>query len=84
MESFWNFDYVSSYLHLEFCVETRLSNIFKTTNVTKLTKTILESSFRALPVTFKWKALERPVYILRVVEFWPTFDIQIHITLAIS
>ena len=62
----------------------RLSKIFKTTNVTKLTKAIQESSYRALQVTFKWKALEQPVYILRAVEFWPTFDIQIDITLAIS
>ena len=65
-------------------VETRLSNIFKTTKVTKLTEAIPESSYRALQVTFKWKALERPVYNLMAVEFWPTFDIQIDMTLAIS
>ena len=31
-----------------FCMEKRLSNIFKTTNVTKLTKAILKSSYRVL------------------------------------
>ena len=64
-------------------METRLSNIFKTTNVTKLTKVILESSYRVLQVTSKWKTLKQPVYFLRAVEFWPTFDIQINITLSI-
>ena len=61
----------------------RFSNIFKTTNVTKLTKTILKSSYRVQEVTSKWKPLKQPVYFLRSVEFWPTFDIQISITLAI-
>ena len=64
-------------------METRLSNIFKTTNVTKLTKVILESSYRVLQVTSKWKTLKQPVYVLKGVEFWPTFAIQIDITLAI-
>ena len=32
----------------EFCMETRLSNIFKTTNVTNFTKAILKSSYRVL------------------------------------
>ena len=40
-----------------------------------MTKTILKSS--------KWKTLKQPVYFLRAVEFWPTFDIQISLTLAI-
>ena len=64
-------------------METRLSNIFKTTKVTNLTKVILESSYRVLQVTCKWKALKQPVCFLEAVEFWPTFDIQIGITLAI-
>ena len=34
-------------------METRLSNIFKTTNVTDLTKVIQESPYRVLKVTFK-------------------------------
>ena len=37
----------------EFCMETRLSNIFKTTNVTNFTKAIRKSSYRVLQVTFK-------------------------------
>ena len=51
-------------------METRLCNIFK-------------SSYRVPQVTFKWKTLKQPVYFLKVVEFCPTFDIQIDITLAI-
>ena len=64
-------------------MEMRLSNIFKTTNVTNLTKIIQESSYRVLQVTFKWKTLKQPVYFLKTGEFGPTFDIQIDITLAI-
>ena len=67
----------------EFCMEKRLSSIFKTKNATKLTNTILKSSYRVLQVTYKWKTLKQPVYFLRAVEFWPIFDIQISITLAI-
>ena len=37
----------------EFCMETRLSNIFKTINVTNLSKVIQESSYRVLQVTSK-------------------------------
>ena len=66
-----------------FCMETRLPNILKTTKVTKLTKTILEKSYRVLQVISKLKKLKRPVYILRAVVFWATFDIQIDITLTI-
>ena len=82
MNSFLNFAYVSSYLQ-EFCMETRLFNPFKTINVTKLTKVIQENSYRVLQVTSKWKTLKQPVYLLKAVEFWSTFDIQIDITLAI-
>ena len=64
-------------------METTLSNIFKTTNVTKLTKYILGSSYRVLQVTSKWKTLKQPVYFLRAVEFRPTFEFQIDIDLAI-
>ena len=35
----------------EFSMETRLSNIFKTTNVTNLAKVIQESTYRVLQVT---------------------------------
>ena len=64
-------------------METRLSNIFKTTNVKNLTKVIQQSSYRVLQVTSKWKTLKQPVYFLKVVELWPTFDIQVDITMAV-
>ena len=64
-------------------METRLSNIFKTTNVTKLTKVILESFYGVLQVTSKWKTPKQPLYLLKAVEFWPTFDIQIDKTVII-
>ena len=67
----------------EFCMETRLSNIFKTTNVTNFTKAILKSFYRVLEVTSKWKTLKQPIYFLRAVEFCSTFDIQFDVTLAI-
>ena len=83
MDSFRNFAYVSSYLHCNFCMEGKLSNNFETTDVTKLTKAILEISYRVLQVTSKWKTLKQPVCFLRAVESWTTFDIQIDITLDI-
>ena len=64
-------------------METRLSNIFKTTNVANLEKVIQESPYRVLQVTSKSKTLKQPIYFLKAVEFCPTFDIQIDITLAI-
>ena len=51
-------------------MEKRLSNIFKTTNAGKLTKTIPNTSYSDLQVTPKWKALIQPAYFLRAVEFW--------------
>ena len=42
------------FLFKGFCLETRLSNIWKTAKVMKLTKeTILESSYKYLQVKFK-------------------------------
>ena len=64
-------------------METRLPNIFKSTNVTKLTKFIVESSYTVLQVTSKWKTLKQPVYVNRAVELWSTFDIRFDMTLAI-
>ena len=64
-------------------METRLSNIFKTTNVMNFTKPILKSSYRVLQVTSKWEILKQPVHFLKAVKFSSTFDIQIDITLAI-
>ena len=83
--SFRNLIYVTSYLHAfkEFRMEIRLFNMFKTTNVTKLIKAILESSYRILKVTSIRKALKRPVHFLRAFEFWAMFNIQIDISLAI-
>ena len=59
----------------KFCMETRLPNIFKTTNVTNLTKVSQESSYRVLQVTYKQKILKQPVYFLKAVEFYSSFDI---------
>ena len=64
-------------------METRLLNIYKTEKATSLTKVILESFYRILQVTFKWKTLTQPVYFLKTVEFCSSFDVQIYITLAI-
>ena len=61
----------------EFCMETRLFNIIKTTNLTKLTKVILESSYRVVKVISKWKTLKETVYFLKAVEVCRTSDIQI-------
>ena len=84
LNNFEIFVYFSSYLYLKsFFMEMRLSNIFKTTNVPKLTKAILESSYRVLQVTYKQKTLKKPVHFLRDVVFCPTSDIQIDINLAI-
>ena len=63
-------------------METRLSNIFKTTDVTKLTKVILKSSYRLLKTISKWKTLKELSYFLQAVEFGSTFDIQIDIILT--
>ena len=45
----------------EFHMKMRLVNILKTTNVTKLTKAILESSYIVLQVASKSKTLKQPV-----------------------
>ena len=63
-------------------METRLSNIFKITNVANLTKVIQQNSYRVLQVTSKWKTLKQPVYLLKTVECWPTFDVQADIKVA--
>ena len=67
----------------ELLSETKLYNIFKTTNVTNFTKVVLESSYRVPQVTFKRKTLKQPVFFLEAVVFCPTFDIHIDVTLAI-
>ena len=72
-DSFQNFAY---YLNLKSFPWKQ--DIFETTNVTKLTKSILESCYRVLRENTKTNRL-----LSRVLESWPTFDIQIDITLAI-
>ena len=64
-------------------METRLSNVFKTTNITKLDKAISENCCAILQVTAEWKTLKQPVHSLKVIAIWSTFDIQIDITWAI-
>ena len=56
----------------EFCMENRFSDIFKTTNVTKLIKGILKSSYRILQVTSKCKTLKQPAYFKQ--SNWQNFD----------
>ena len=50
-------------------METRLSNILKTTNATKFIKTILESTYKAVLGTYNLAVPMRPVFALRAVEF---------------
>ena len=64
-------------------MEKRLSNIFKTASVRKSTNVFLRSYYKLLQVTSKTKTREQPFHLLKTVEFWPTFDIQISITVAI-
>ena len=59
-------------------METRLSNIFKTANIMNLTIIILQSYYRVLQVTCKWKTLKQPICFLKA-----AFDFQNDITLAI-
>ena len=52
LEQFWKFCLRQQLFALkELCMEKRLPNIFKTTNVSNLTKVIQESSYRVLKVT---------------------------------
>ena len=50
-------------------METRLSNILKTTNATKFIKTILESTYKVVLGTYNLAVQTRPVFLLRAVEF---------------
>ena len=81
MNNFRDFTYVSSYLHLKrFSWKRRDCPVSSKMQILRSCKVILENSFRVLKVTSKWKTLKQPVYFLRAVYFWPTFDIQIDIT----
>ena len=59
-------------------MEARLPNIVTTTDVTKLTNIILESSYTVLQVKSKSKTLKQPVYFLGAVETWSLFNIRFH------
>ena len=59
-----------------FCIETRMSSIFRTINVTKLTEPILERSYRVLVVKCKQKTLNPSVYFLRVDGFCSTLTFK--------
>ena len=65
-----------------FCMETRLSNILKTTNATKFIKTILESTYKVVLGTYNLAATTPPFLLIRADEFYALFDIQI-ITFAV-
>ena len=83
LDSFRNFANVSSYLHLKSFAWKRdcpISSKLQTSRGSP--RSILQSSYRVLQVKSKWKTLKQPAYFLRAIEFWPTFDIQIDITLT--
>ena len=50
-------------------METRLYNILKTTNATKLIKNIIESTYKVVLGTYNLAEPTRPIYLLRAVEF---------------
>ena len=56
-------------------METRLYNIFKSKNATKLTKPIIESSYEVLLNKVLFVTIKRPVHSLWAVEFLTTFNI---------
>ena len=66
-----------------FCMETRLYNIFKSKNATKLARPILKSSYKVLLEAILSVTLRQPVHFLQTVEFLATFNLQINITLVI-
>ena len=78
LDSFRNFAYISSYLHERVLHGNKIVQYlqnYKRHEVDQVhSKNLL---YRVLQVTSKWKTLKQPIYFLKVVEFWPTFDIQI-------
>ena len=64
-------------------METRLYNIFKSKNATKLARPILESSYKVLLETILSVTIRQPVHFLQRVGFLATFNLQINITLVI-
>ena len=64
-------------------METRLYNIFKSINASKLAKPILKSSNKVPLETILFMVLRRPVHFFWAVEFLATFKLQIDVTLVI-
>ena len=56
-------------------METRLYNIFKSKNATKLTKPIIESSYKVQLDKVLFATIKRPLHFLWVVEFLTTFNL---------
>ena len=56
----------------KFSMKTRLRDISKTTNATNWTKTILESLYKVLLLTYNLTALKWLVFLLRALEFYTT------------
>ena len=70
LDSFRNFAYVSSYLHVK-------SFALQTTNAKNFIKTILESSYLVLLVTCNLVALRRHVFFLTALEFEAIFAFKL-------
>ena len=64
-------------------MDTRLYNIFKSENATKLARPILKSSYKVLLETILFMTCDPACAFLRTVEFLATFNLQINITLVI-
>ena len=56
-------------------METRLYNIFKSKNATKLTKPIIESSYKVQLDKILFVTIKRPVHFLWAVESLTTFNV---------
>ena len=56
-------------------METRLYNIFKSKNATKLTKNIIESPYKVLLDEIWFNTINRPVHFLWAVELLTTFNL---------
>ena len=62
------YDFAYTVIYKHFCIETRLCNIFKTTNAIILTSIVIESSHKVLlDLLLKRPALTRIVQISKVV-----------------
>ena len=59
-------------------METRLYNIFKSKNATKLARPIPKTSYKVLLETRLSVTLRQPVHFLGTVEFLATFNLQIN------